>query len=101
MEKAYTMINYNDIIEKVKVALITAGSTFSDDKKEVYRLAIERETVPGAKWVMETTLKNALVAEQNRSPVCDESGFRHLFLYVVPNKSLNCPLIIDINHEII
>ncbi len=100
-EKAFTMINFDDIIEKVKDTLITAGSTFSDDKKEVYRLAIERETVPGAKWVLETTLKNALIAEQNRSPLCDDSGIPHLFLEVGPGKNVNGQLINAIHEGII
>lgn len=88
MVKAYTM-NKNKIIEKVKETLIIAGSTFSDDKKEVYRKAIESETVSGAKWVLETTLQNALTAEKNRSPLCDDSGIPHLFLEVGPNKSVS------------
>jgi len=96
MEKVY-MMNRNDIIEKVKVALITAGSTFSADKKEVYRKAIERETVPGAKWILETTLQNALVAEKNRSPLCDDSGIPHLFLEVGPNKNITGELIAAIH----
>ena len=91
------MMNRNDIIEKVKVALITAGSTFSADKKEVYRKAIERETVPGAKWILETTLQNALVAEKNRSPLCDDSGIPHLFLEVGPNKNITGELIAAIH----
>ena len=81
-------MNKNEIIEKVKETLIMAGSTFSDDKKKVYRSAIEKEKVPGAKWVLETTLNNALVAERNRSPLCDDSGIPHLFLEVGPNKSV-------------
>ncbi len=82
-------MNKDEIIEKVKETLITAGSTFSDDKKKVYREAIERETVPGAKWVLERTLENALAAEKNRSPLCDDSGIPHLFLEVGPNKSVS------------
>jgi len=95
------MVNRKEIIEKVKECLIIAGSTFSEDKKEVYRKAIDRETVPGAKWVLETTLKNALVAEQNRSPLCDDSGIPHLFLEVGPNKSVNGHLINAIHRGII
>jgi fumarate hydratase subunit alpha len=91
-------MNRNEIIEKVKETLITAGSTFSEDKKEIYRLAIERETVKGAKWVLETTLENALVAEKNRSPLCDDSGIPHLFLEVGPNKSVDGNLI-DAIHQ--
>lgn len=83
------MRNKNDIVEKVKECLIKAASTFSDDKKEVYRQAIERETVKTAKWVLETTLNNALVAEQNRSPLCDDSGIPHLFLEIGPNKNVD------------
>lgn len=89
MVKVYMMKNKNDIVEKVKEALIIAGSTFSDDKKEAYRKAIERETVPSAKWILETTLKNALVAEKNRSPLCDDSGIPHLFLEVGPNQKVD------------
>jgi fumarate hydratase subunit alpha len=93
MVKVYMMKDRKEIIEKVKETLITAGSAFSDDKKTVYRRAIENETVPGAKWVLEHTLKNALVAEENRSPLCDDSGIPHLFLEVGPNKSIDGKLI--------
>ena len=87
------MLDKNQIVEKVKNCLITASSTFSEDKKEVYRKAIERETVPSAKWVLETTLQNALVAEQNRSPLCDDTGIPHLFLEVGPSQNVNGQLI--------
>ncbi len=95
------MKDRKEIIEKVKEALITAGSTFSEDKKEVYRKAIERETVPAAKWVLETTLNNALIAEKKRSPLCDDSGIPHLFLEVGPNKYIGGELINTIHQGII
>ena len=79
----------NNIIEKIKNALILAGSTFSEDKKDVYRKAIEKETVSGAKWVLENTLKNALIAEENKSPLCDDTGIPHLFIEVGPNKHID------------
>lgn len=91
-------MNRNEIIEKVKETLITAGSTFSEDKKDVYRRAIEKENVPSAKWVLETTLNNALVAEKNRSPLCDDSGIPHLFLEVGPNQNISGELMSAI-HE--
>lgn len=101
MEKVFTMIDDNIIIEKVKNTLIKAGSTFSEDKKKVYRIAIEKETVPCAKWVLETTLKNALVAEANKSPLCDDSGIPHLFLEVGPNKCINGHLLSLINQGVV
>lgn len=86
-------LNKDEIVEKVKDCLITAASTFSEDKKEIYRKAIERETVSAAKWILETTLQNALVAEQKRSPLCDDTGIPHLFLEVGPNQIVNGQLI--------
>ena len=92
MEKVYSMIN-NEIIKKVRDCLITAATTFSSDKKEIYRKAIGRETVPAAKWALETILQNALVAEKNQSPLCDDTGIPHLFLEAGPNQNINGQLI--------
>ena len=101
MEKAYTMkLNKDEIVEKVKNCLITAASTFSEDKKEIYRKAIEQETVPAAKWVLETTLQNALIAEQKRSPLCDDTGIPHLFLEAGPNQNINGLLISSIQEGV-
>ncbi len=86
-------MNKNQIIEKVKETLIVAGSTFSEDKKRVYRKAIEQETIPRAKWILETTMKNALVAEKNRCPLCDDTGIPHLLLEIGPKKSISGELI--------
>lgn len=98
--KAYTM-NKDEIIEKVKETLIIAGSTFSEDKKEVYRKAIENETVPVAKWVLEKTLENALTAERNRSPLCDDSGIPHLFLEIGPYQSVSGELLSTIKEGLV
>jgi len=81
------------IIEGVKNTLIKAGSTFSEDKKEVYKKAIIEETNSNAKWVLETTLENAIVAEKNKSPLCDDTGIPHLFLEVGPTKVIDGELI--------
>ncbi len=91
------MRNKEEIITKVKECLITAASTFSEDKKEVYLKAIERETFPAAKWVLQKTLENALVAEKNRSPLCDDTGIPHLLLEVGPNQSVDGELISHIH----
>lgn len=86
-------VNRDEIIEKVKNCLITAATSFSEDKKETYRQAIERETVPCAKWALETILQNALVAEQNKSPLCDDTGIPHLVLEIGRNQNVNGKLI--------
>lgn len=74
--------SYEGIVKLVRDTLISAGSTFRDDKKQAYCRAIRMETNEKAKWVLETILKNADVAEQFRSPLCDDTGIPHLVLEV-------------------
>jgi len=85
--------NKNEIIEKVKNCLITAATVFSNDKKEIYKKAIENENNSAAKWVLENILQNAVIAEQNKSPLCDDTGIPHLLLEVGPNQNINAKLI--------
>ena len=72
------------IQEKVADCLVEAGSTFREDQKEAYRKAIADEKLESACWVMRQVLDNALVAEERRSPLCDDTGIPHLFLEVGP-----------------
>lgn len=76
--------DYEKIACLVKETLVVAGSTFKQDKKDAYKRAIDKETNTKAKWVLETILENAEVAEENRSPLCDDSGIPHLVLEVGP-----------------
>lgn len=71
-----------DIIEKVADCLVRAGSTFREDQKAAYRRAISEESNERSCWVMQQLLDNALVAEKQCSPLCDDTGIPHLFLEV-------------------
>ena len=79
-------MNKNQIIRAVSETLVKAGSTFSEDKKAAFKGAIEKESNPRAKWVLETILENARVAEERHSPLCDDTGIPHLLLDVGLNK---------------
>lgn len=79
------MRSYEEIVALVRDGLVEAGSTFRADKKAAYRWAIETEPNEQAKWVLEQVLANAEAAEQNRSPLCDDSGIPHLVLEVGEN----------------
>lgn len=83
----------SSIQEKVADCLVRAGSTFREDQKEVYRKAIADETIESSCWVMRQVLDNALVAEERRSPLCDDTGIPHLFLEVGKNKAVTGELI--------
>lgn len=78
-----------NIKEKVADCLVRAGSTFREDQKEAYRRAIADESNSQSCWVMQQVLDNAIVAEERRSPLCDDTGIPHLFLEVGKNRSIS------------
>lgn len=94
MEKVY--MTDKSIIEKIAECLVTAGSTFREDQKEAYRKVIAEESNAGSCWVMQQVLKNACVAEDNKSPLCDDTGIPHIFIELGPNKALTGRLLEDI-----
>lgn len=81
------------IVNKVKYALVTAGSTYTTDQVAAFESAISAERCDRAKWVLENLLENAKVAEQNRSPLCDDTGIPHLFLEIGRKKCLSGDII--------
>lgn len=80
------MIN---IVDKVANCLVEAGSTFRQDQKEAYRKAISEETSSGSCWVMKQVLENALVAEENQGPLCDDTGIPHLYIELGRERTLS------------
>lgn len=59
------MMEYNqNIVDKICNTLVKAGSSFLGDKKKAYSLAIDKESNVRAKWVLQTVLQNAEVAEK-------------------------------------
>ena len=90
----------NDIVALVRDALVAAGSTFREDKKEAYRRAIAVETNDKAKWVMETVLANAEAAERDHSPLCDDTGIPHLMLEVGPDCAVTSRMLDEIRQGV-
>lgn len=74
--------SYDEIIERVRDTLVLAGSTFRPDKTEAFKRAIETESNPQAKWILETMLENAEVAGKKRRPICDDTGIPHFLLEI-------------------
>ena len=90
----------SNIIEKVADCLVRAGSTFREDQREAYRRAIADEQIENSCWVMKQVLDNALVAEKNRSPLCDDTGIPHLFLEVGPDKCVTGAMLEEIKEGV-
>lgn len=89
-----------NIKEKVADCLVRAGSTFREDQKEAYRKAIADESNSQSCWVMQQVLDNAIVAEERRSPLCDDTGIPHLFLEVGKNRSVTGELLEQIKEGV-
>lgn len=89
-----------NVVDKVRDTLVKAGSVFTEDKKEAYKRAIEKEDNERAKWILQTILDNAIVAEQNNSPLCDDTGIPHLVLEVGPNSNVTGKLLMEIRQGI-
>ena len=88
------------IEEKVCDCLVRAGSTFREDQKEAYRRAIAKEPGTSSCWVMQQVLDNALVAEKNRGPLCDDTGIPHIFIEVGPNRQVTGDVLAQIHSGI-
>jgi fumarate hydratase subunit alpha len=76
------VINSKEIGLAIKSCLVKAGTTFRKDQIQAYRRAIQRESNPNARWVLERILENAKTAEKNRFPLCDDTGIPHVFVEV-------------------
>ncbi|MDO4563321.1 MAG: fumarate hydratase [Clostridia bacterium] len=90
----------NTVVKKVSDTLVRAGSAFLPDKKDAYLRAISEETNEHAKWVMETILANAQAAEENHSPLCDDTGIPHLVLEIGSNRAADGLLLSSIDEGI-
>lgn len=94
-------MEYNqNIVNNICDTLVKAGSSFLPDKKNAYRLAINRESNDHAKWVLQTVLKNAEVAEKIHCPLCDDTGIPHLLIEVGPNAVLTGNIIESIKEGV-
>ena len=90
----------NDVTSLVRDALVEAGSTFREDKKEAYRRAIGAETDEKARWVLQTVLENAEAAERDRSPLCDDTGIPHLVLEIGPDRAVTGRMLDEIREGV-
>lgn len=90
----------NNIVELVRDTLVQAGSTFREDKKQAYQNAVDKETNEKAKWVLQTVLDNAVVAEKNHSPLCDDTGIPHLVLEIGEDCAVSGKMLDEIREGI-
>ncbi len=88
------------IVNLVRDTLVEAGSRFRADRKDAYERAIKAETNEKAKWVLEQILANAKAAEENRSPLCDDTGIPHLVLELGKDRAVTGQMLDDIREGV-
>ena len=71
-----------DLEDLIKNAVIEASTKFREDQLNAYKQAINNETNPNAKWVLELLLKNAEIASSTSFPLCDDTGIPHVLLEI-------------------
>jgi fumarate hydratase subunit alpha len=76
------MLSYQEICAGVGQCLVKAGTTFRDDQLEAYAGAIKKESNPNAQWALEKLLENALAAQQDQNPLCDDTGIPHVIVEI-------------------
>lgn len=93
-------MDHANITEKIADTLVKAGSTFSADKIRAYERAIEKESNPQSKWVMEQILENAKTAEKNRGPLCDDTGIPHVYVEIGKNQAVSGEILDSISEGV-
>lgn len=68
------VIDGQEIIDKLAAAIITANTKLPPDVLQAIRAAIEIETLPRAKNILQIILENAHIAETEKIALCQDTG---------------------------
>ncbi|NLZ95661.1 MAG: fumarate hydratase [Bacteroidales bacterium] len=73
-------IKASQISELVEDLCIEACCVLTDDIKSSFKSSLQTEQSPLGKEVLETLLKNAEIAKEERSPICQDTGMTVVFV---------------------
>jgi len=73
-------ITASDITPLVKEMCMSANFDLGEDVLEAFRKGLEREESHAGKAVLEQLLENSRIAREERSPMCQDTGFAVFFL---------------------
>ena len=82
-------VKLSDIEQACAYALIQASTVFSPERVKAYQRAIELETEDNAKWLLEMTLENSVIAEKKRLPLCDDTGIPYVLIEAGRSAEIN------------
>ena len=89
-----------EIVNSVSDTIIKASTTLSSDKKNALKKAIDMESNENAKWALSQILENYIVAENNRFPLCDDTGIPHVIIEIGSEREISGELLNQIQEGI-
>lgn len=79
----------NEVIQKVAEAVIRASTVYTNAHFHKLEEFIAKEDDPNSRWVLEQIIKNAQIAEQEKRPLCDDTGTPHIFIELGKGQSIS------------
>ena len=73
-------INYETVVETIEQLCIEAAHNLPDDVLSTLEQALQRESNPKAKKIIETLIENASIAKSDNIPLCQDTGLAVVFV---------------------
>lgn len=68
------IIHYEDIVEKVSKACQDVNFDIGSDVFDSFKKSLETETSENGKYILEQLIENAVIAKEERVPMCQDTG---------------------------
>jgi fumarate hydratase subunit alpha len=88
-------IHVDEIRDNVAQMCVDAAYTLSDDVLTAFDRAIETETAPAAREIIELLKENARIAREERIPICQDTGIAIFFVEIGQDLRIKNGFIVD------
>jgi len=92
-------IHVEEIRDHVAQICIDAAYNLSDDVLTAFDRAIETETAPGAREIIELLKENARIAKEDHIPICQDTGVAIFFVEIGQDLRIKNGFIVDAINE--
>jgi fumarate hydratase subunit alpha len=92
-------IHVDEIRDNVAQICLDAAYNLSEDVITAFDRAIETETSPGAKEIVELLKKNARIAREEHIPICQDTGIAVFFVEIGQDLRIKNGFIVDAINE--
>jgi fumarate hydratase subunit alpha len=92
-------IHVDEIRDNVAQICIDAAYNLSDDVLTAFDRAIETETAPGAKEIIELLKENARIAKEDHIPICQDTGIAIFFVEIGQDLRIKNGFIVEAINE--